>query len=320
MKILPTNLFLNYNKIYFSRIQKKETVSLSKTETLPHIDALTTIAYYKTINNINFGQKLNNNKNKLLDEKIRHNYLSCGKIREFCRNNHISTFTYYTRLNSLDDIEELKEKKQKILEEKNKKLLENILKNHKIHGPVEKFCKENDITLYTYYNVLKKQGIYSIPAKIKYKELDIEIRKNHETGGSVEKFCKNHNIIRTTYFNRLNYGGDEARISIAKRRKLNLEKQNNLKEEILSNYQNKGDIKEFCRQHNITETTYYRHLKRLGIDIKQRITEKYEELDKEIKKHYLSGRQIIPFCKSKGISPATYYKRLRVLGLNLKRG
>ena len=320
MKILPINFFLNCGKKYFSNIPKQNTAFLQKAENLLRIDTLTTDMYYKTISNINFGHRLSDEESKKLDEKIRNSYKSAGNISKFCRNNHISIYTYHYRLNHFDDKQKLVEERQKAIEKKNKQIRDKVIENYESYGNVKTFCQENHISQNIYYSVLKELGIHKNSDANKNKELNMEIRKNHETGGNIEKFCKEHNISSALYFNRLRYNGEDA---IQKRRKLRIEKQKKLNEAILENYKNDEDIKEFCKKQHINDCTYYRRLKQLGINLKeknkikalQQNIENYKLLDEEIKKNYETGGQILPFCKEKRISTATYYKRLKILGL-----
>lgn len=309
MKILTTNLFLNSNKIYFSKIQN---------------------------NMINFaGKNLSKKQRESLIQKIKENAENGGSIKDFCKKYNISHQMYHIYIKKLNfSPEEIKLNRQRNKIKNQSNLYEAILENYKNGGSIKDFCKEYGIHSVTYIKKLKE--IESDLTKIRtergknqkkllseqQKELYEKIKQAYINGEPIEKICEENNVCSATLFNTIRAFAKNKK-EIRELRENALEKQlQELDEQIIKNHKEGKDVSEFCRRKNISAFTYRQRLKKSGIlpaesPIMPRRNN--NELNKKIIENHNKGGNIRNFCEKYNISIPTYYNHLINLGLHKKK-
>ena len=250
-----------------------------------------------------------------LNEKVLKNYQEKGNIKKFCEENGIQPPDYYYRLRVYYGIN-FDKKRKSFTKEESEKLNEKILENHNKGGNVKKFCQKYDIHTDTYTTRLRKLGIHSKEEQEKkQKELDEKILKNHEAGGDVNQFCQKNKIAVSTYKKHLIKLGLAPQKTIKK--KLTPQERTNIKEKILKNHKEGGNIKEFCEKNGIRQRYYYSCLEEQGISLqKERKKQRKKLLEKILKNHNENG-DAKQFCKKYNISYDTYKYYLRTAGITL---
>ncbi len=325
MKILSINLFLNRNKFYFSGKQNENNHFLQKseekTEQLPQLDVLTSRVYYKFVNNnqINFGENLDNKADKKAKElqilnELEKALLSGQPMTTFCKENGYTISQIRNLLNkNKAKAQEIKQKKLK----QQKKLNEKILKNHETGGDIEKFCKRNDISTFTYYKRLNLFDIKSHRRSFtdeQEKELCKKIQQNHEVGGNISNFCKENGITAPTYYYRLDILGLNPSRRLPRRTK---EETKELDKKIRKNHRVGGNVENFCKENGIKISTYGAHSRKMGINCEEEQKKRKKRLDEKILKNHETGGNVKQFCEKNGIKVDTYYLHLKKLGINI---
>lgn len=193
-----------------------------------------------------------------IDKKIIENFKNKGSVEEFCKEKDISQTFYYERV-----------KKLQLIKKEQDALNAQIKEHYERKGNIDEFCKQKGITRNTYYKRVEKLGINtdkSRKTRMKFSDVEREeqneaLRKNFEEGGSIKDFCQKKGISLATYRFRLKKLGLPTRKAENPAKIL---KKQNLDDAIRENQEKKGDVKKFCQERNISETTYYRHLKELN--------------------------------------------------------
>ena len=220
----------------------------------------------------NLQNKLAKEKQTLseLDKKILEHYKNpnneTGSIKQFCEENNISTNKYYIVIKANTTVEERKnlkilkekikkekvetekiQKKQERLDNLKEKILELFRDSNNGYDVIVKFCKENNINVYEYDNIvrenisseeinkLNRQRIekHLSPQKQKMQEkLEILAHYRNPNNGTdfIKQFCEEHNISKSKYVSivKRNIPVEERKKIIKQRAEIEKNKKQNL--------------------------------------------------------------------------------------------